>query len=58
MNTMFVSGGIPWTVVEVENRDEYMQSLENASVKGDIEPFARFIYHLCVKETKTIATKE
>jgi Fic/DOC family len=43
MNVMLASGGYPWTVIPVENRDEYMKSLEAASVKGDIGPFAAFI---------------
>jgi len=43
MNTLFASGGYPWTVIRVETRDEYMASLEAASVGGDVGPFARFI---------------
>ena len=33
MNTMLASGGYPWTVIPVESRDEYMQSLEKASIE-------------------------
>src|SRR5690606_16985117 len=43
MNVMLASGGYPWTVIPVEERDSYMKALETASVKGDIEPFAKFI---------------
>lgn len=43
---MLASGGYPWTVIPVEQRDDYMKALEQASVKGDIEPFATFIAHL------------
>jgi hypothetical protein len=30
-------------VIEVGDRNEYMQSLEAASVKDDATPFARFV---------------
>jgi len=43
MNVMLASGGYPWTVIPVERRIEYMQSLESASVDGDIRPFASFL---------------
>ena len=43
MNAMLASGGYPWTVIPVEERDNYMNALESASVDQDIEPFAQFI---------------
>lgn len=43
MNVMLASGGYPWTVIPVERRDEYMQTLEKASVDQNIETFAKFI---------------
>jgi len=43
MNSMLASGGYPWTVIRVEDRDSYMASLEQASTNGNIEPFANFI---------------
>lgn len=43
MNVMLASGGYPWTVIPVEERDNYMKALETASVEEDIEPFAKFI---------------
>lgn len=43
MNVMLASGGYPWTVVPVEERDAYMAALEAASVGQNIEPFADFI---------------
>lgn len=43
MNVMLASGGYPWTVIPVEKRNEYMESLETASVEGDIRPFASFL---------------
>lgn len=50
MNVMLASGGYPWTVIPVEDRDNYMNSLEKASVDGNIEPYVKFISHL-VKES-------
>ena len=46
MNSQLVTGGYPWIVVPVERRDEYMASLEKASVEEEIEPFVRFIVSL------------
>ena len=43
MNTMLASGGYPWTVIRVEDRDDYLAALEHASVDTDIVPFATFI---------------
>ena len=43
MNLMLVSGGYNWTVIRVEGRDEYMNSLEEASTQANIEPFVEFI---------------
>lgn len=49
MNAMLASGGYPWTVIPVEEREQYMHALEMASVEMDIKPFAAFIAWL-VKE--------
>ena len=43
MNAFLILGGINWTVIRVERRDEYMNALESASVEENIEPFARFV---------------
>jgi hypothetical protein len=43
MNAMLASGGYPWTVIRIEDRDAYMGSPESASVDSDIRPFAKFI---------------
>ena len=40
MNAMFASGGYPWTIIHLENRTQYMEALEQASVTGNILPFA------------------
>jgi len=46
VNTMLASGGYPWTVIPVEERDAYMAALEEASVEHNIGPFADFLAHL------------
>ena len=43
MNAMLASGGYPWTVVRVEDRNAYLAALDRASIDGDIRPFATFI---------------
>ena len=43
MNTLLVTGGYSWTIIHLQNRQRYMATLETASVKGDITPFAKFI---------------
>lgn len=46
MNLMLASGGYPWTVIGVDDRNRYMQGLESASVDADIGPFATFLSEL------------
>ncbi|MFM9911705.1 MAG: Fic family protein [Chitinophagaceae bacterium] len=46
MNVMLASGGYPWTVIPVQERNTYMQALEKASVDRNIEPFAKFMAYL------------
>ena len=46
MNAMLSAGGYPWTVIPVEKRDTYMQSLEAASVGQNIKPFTEFLSSL------------
>ena len=43
MNAMLASGGYPWTVIRVTRRADYMAALEEASTKGDIAAFSRFV---------------
>ena len=43
MNAMLASGGYPWTVIRVEDRDAYLAALDRASIDADIGPFAAFI---------------
>lgn len=46
MNVMLAAGGYPWTVLPVEERNEYMAALEAASVEQNIEQFAAFLARL------------
>jgi Fic family protein len=50
MNAMLVTGGYAWTVIPVEQRDTYMQTLERASSYGEIEPFAKFVAQLTQRQ--------
>jgi hypothetical protein len=43
MNAMLASGGYPWTVIRVEDRDTYLTALDRASIDMDIASFAAFI---------------
>ncbi|HEX7073213.1 MAG TPA: Fic family protein [Hyphomicrobiaceae bacterium] len=52
MNLMLVSAGYTWTVIPVQQRDEYMKALEQASSFGNIEPLARFIAGLARAQAK------
>lgn len=52
MNVMLASGGYPWTVIPVGRRTEYMEALEQASVHGNIVPFAMFLGKLVEKNIK------
>lgn len=46
MNAMLASGGYPWTVIPVEERNEYMGTLEKASIDQDIKPFTKYLSYL------------
>ena len=48
MNVMLAGGGYPWTVIPFDTRNEYMATLEEASVRKNIEPFTRFIARLLI----------
>lgn len=46
MNVMLSSGGYPWTVIPVQERDTYMESFEQASTHHDIKPFTHLLSKL------------
>jgi Fic/DOC family len=52
MNVMMAAGGYPWTVIPVDQRNRYMNSLEVASVEENIIPFAEFLADQILKPTK------
>lgn len=43
MNVMLASGGYPWTVIRVRDRDAYLTALDRASIDLEIRPFAEFV---------------
>lgn len=46
MNAALAAGGYSWTVIPVEQRANYMASLEQASTNQDIKPFRDFLAQL------------
>jgi hypothetical protein len=58
MNLMLASGGYPWTVVPLAQRDAYMDALEAASVGQDIGPFVEFLAGLVETRLQGRATAE
>lgn len=49
LNLMLASGGYRWTVVPLEERQTYMEALEQASVERNIEPFAKYLAYLVTR---------
>jgi hypothetical protein len=43
MNRMMASGGYPWTMIPLSDRNAYGNALEKASAGEDIGPFADFL---------------
>jgi len=43
MNVMLASGGYPWTVIRVEDRNAYLGALDRASIDMDIRLFSTFV---------------
>ncbi len=54
MNALFASGGYPWTIVHLDTRSRYMQSLERASTKSVIDEFAATIASEMERTTKAM----
>ncbi|MCG7392941.1 Fic family protein [Microvirga sp. ACRRW] len=50
MNSQLASGGYPWTVIPIDERQRYMQSLDAASLQHDIRPFAGLAADLVRRE--------
>ena len=49
INVTMASGGYPWTVIPVGDRNVYVEDLEKASVGEDIVPLADFLARLVRK---------
>lgn len=49
--------GFPWSIIEVDKRDVYMNALEEASVIQNIGTFAKFVYEICKYEHGKIITQ-
>lgn len=58
MNIMLASGGYPWTVVPLGQRESYMDALEQASVNHNIVPFTDFLARLVKDGLKGKAAPE
>jgi Fic family protein len=43
MNTQLASGGYPWTIVHLNNRSQYITTLENTHLNFDMTAFTCFI---------------
>ena len=43
MNAMLASGGYPWTVIRLRDRNAYLGALDSASIDMDIDPFSAFV---------------
>ena len=43
MNAMLAGGGYLWTVIPVDRRQDYLQTLEQASMNQNILPFTDFL---------------
>lgn len=50
MNTQLASGGYPWTVIPVDERERYLQALDAASLDHDVRPFAALVSDLVRRE--------
>lgn len=58
MNALLASGGYPWTVIRVDDRNEYLAALEAASVESNVEPFAKFVARQMARSEKTGAPRK
>jgi hypothetical protein len=54
MNVMLAAGGYPWTIVPLQVRDAYMAALEDANVRQNIAPLARFLTWFVRRELPTL----
>jgi len=43
MNVMLASGGYPWTIIRLKDRNTYLAALDRASIDTDIKSFTAFV---------------
>lgn len=43
LNSLLASGGYPWTIIRVEDRNEYLAGLNAASISGNVRPFVELM---------------
>ncbi|MBW3570091.1 MAG: Fic family protein [Gemmatimonadetes bacterium] len=43
MNLILCGAGLPWTIIRAEERREYFDALEQADIRENYAPFARFV---------------
>jgi len=55
MNAMLASGGYPWTVIQVDDRETYLSGLERASNDQDISLFAQYVANRVKSSTEQAA---
>jgi len=58
MNVMLASGKYPWTIIPVERRQQYMNALEEASVKQNIIPFCDFLVECSRIKIRTLEIEQ
>tara|TARA_A100001391_G_scaffold205405_2_gene205840 strand:- start:30284 stop:31843 length:1560 start_codon:yes stop_codon:yes gene_type:complete len=44
LNSLLASGGYPWTIIRVEDRNEYLAGLNAASISGNVKPFVELMH--------------
>lgn len=49
MNALLVTNGFPWIIIQVQQRNDYLNALEEASAHGNIKPFAQMIADLLIQ---------
>jgi Fic family protein len=58
MNYMLTTAGFVWTIVPVQQSDEYMAALQQASTYRNVRPFAQMLARLVGEQTATPLARE
>lgn len=54
MNLCLVTAGLPWVTIRSDDRLEYFETLETATVGEDARPFARFVLDYVLRAVESI----